>query len=138
VRLSNTKISLLHFFLITSLTLLLKPNATAQTVSSANVFAYNDNRHNGFLFNELQDDRIYTGASIDKHDEAQTDAPTLTSLDFPRTLESLYLKPITYHAIKNYPRYAILVRVYSIELKHSARLTFKPFKLVIVPFWQSK
>jgi hypothetical protein len=138
MRLSNTKTIFLHFSLITSLTLLLKPNANAQTVSSAKVFAYNDDRHNGPLFNDLRDDRIYTGASTDNHDEGLTDAPALPSLNFLRTTETLYLKPLAYHAIKSYPRHVILRQIYSIELKHSGRLTFKPFKLVIVPFWQSK
>jgi len=138
MRLSNTKKIFLHFFLITSLTLLLKPNATAQTASSANVFAYNEHRHNDSLFNKLQDDRIYTGASTNNHDEGQKDEPALPSLDFLHTSEILYSKPPVYHTVKSYQHHTILAQIYSFELKHCGRLTFKPFKLVIVAFWQSK
>ena len=138
MRLSNTKALPLHFFLITSLTLLLKPNATAQTVSSANVFALNGHRHNDSLFNKLQDDHIYTGARTDNHDKGQNDEPASPSLDFLHTPEILNLRPLAYHAVRFYPRKTMLITLYSFELKHGGRLTFKPFKLVIVPFWQSK
>ena len=143
MRLSNNQKFLIHFFLITSLTLLLKPNANAQAVRSDNVFAYNDSRHNRSLSNDPEADLIYIRADLNKHDEELTDTQMLPTINFPRMMENLCLKPLAYQAVKNngkvYHAHNItLIRVYSVDLNHSARLTFKLFKLVIVPLWQSK
>jgi hypothetical protein len=138
MRLSNTQKFLIHFFLITSLTLLLKPNANAQTVQPNNVFAYNDYRHNN-----SEDDHIYIGADMSKHDEGPAEAELLPTMNFHRILENFYLKSLAYHTIRNnskaYQLHNItLIRTYSIDLKQTAHLTFKVFELVIVPLWQSK
>ena len=135
MRLSNNQKFLIHFFLITSLTLLLKPNANAQAVPST-VFAYNDYRHN-----RPEADHIYISADISKHDEEPGDAQLLPTINFHQASESL--KPFSYRLVKNnrkaYQTHSsIPMMVYSIDLKHSAHLTFKLFKLVIVPLWQSK
>jgi hypothetical protein len=135
MRLSNTLKLLIHFFLITSLTLLLKPNANAQAAPST-VFAYNDYRHTG-----SEDDHIYIRTDIGKHDEEPTDAELLPTINFHQASESS--KPFSYHLSKNNRKVylahnTIPMMVYSIDLKHSARLTFKLFKLVIVPLWESK
>jgi hypothetical protein len=141
MRLSNNQKILIHLFLITSLTLLLKPNANAQAQSDK-VFAYNDYGHNRHSFNEPKDNSIYVRTDIGKHDAEATDAQLLPTIDFHRTSENFYSKPPAYHLIKNrkaYLAHNLMPRmVYSVELKHSARLTFKLFKLVIVPLWQSK
>jgi len=135
MRLSNNQKLLLQFFLITFLTLLLKPNANAQAVQST-VFAYNDFRHN-----RDEDERIYIGANVEKHDEETTEAEVLPTINFHR--ESVYLKPLLYRMMKNNKKVYLAqartpVVAYSIDVNHSARLTFKLFKLVIVPLWQSK
>lgn len=138
MRLSNKNKILLLFFLITFLTFLIKSNAKAQTASLANVFAYNYHRNNDALFYKLQDDRSNAGPGTDKHGEEQKEEPALPALDFLHTWEILNLRPLACHAVIFFPRQAKFSPLYSFELKHSGRLTFKPFKLVIVPFWQSK
>lgn len=135
MRLSNTLKFPIHFFLITSLTLLLKPNANAQAVPST-VFAYNDYRHN-----RSEDGHIYIGADVNKHDAEPTDAELLPTINFHQASESL--RPFSCRLVKNNRKAylahsSIPMMVYSIDLKHSAHLTFKLFKLVIVPLWQSK
>ena len=142
MRLSNNQKFLIHIFLITSLTLLLKSNANAQVVRSDNVFAYNDSRHKRSLSDDPEADLIYIRADLNKHDEEPTDTQMLPTINFPRMMENLS-KPLAYHMIKNNSKlYQVhnvtLIRTYSIDLNHSARLTFKLFKLVIVPLWQSK
>ena len=135
MRLSNNQKFLIRIFLITSLTLLLKSNANAQAVQST-VFAYNDYGHT-----RSEDDHIYIGADISKHDEESTDEQIVPTINFHQASESS--KPFSYRLIKNNRKAylahsSIPMMVYSIDLKHSARFTFKLFKLVIVPFWQSK
>ena len=68
MRLSNNQKFLIRFFLITSLTLLLKPNANAQAVQST-VFAYNDYGHNRHVSIEPGNEPIYLGVDISRHDE---------------------------------------------------------------------
>jgi hypothetical protein len=136
MRLSNNQKFLIHIFLITSLTLLVKPNANAQAIRSDNVFAYNDYRHT-----RSEDDDIYIGYDIGKHDEEPSDAELLPTINFHQASESSKL--FSYRLIKNNRKACMAHRsipmmIYSINLKHRARLTFKLFKLVIVPFWQSK
>jgi hypothetical protein len=135
MRLSNNQKFFIHIFLITSLTLLLKPNVNAQAVQST-VFAYNDYRQN-----RSEDDHIYIRIDIGKHDEEPTDAALLPTINFHHASESL--KPFFYHLSKNNRKVYLAhnttpMMVYSIDLKYSARLTFKLFKVVIVPLWQSK
>ena len=142
MRLSCTKTSILRFFLFIFLTLLLNPNANAQAVSFANVFAYNT-VHNRSSMNEPENEPVYAEPITDKHDVKLGSLQELPSLDFYHASESLHLRPSAYHMIKSfgraYPRRSIIpARMYTFELNHSARLTFKLFKLVIVPLWQSK
>jgi hypothetical protein len=142
MRLSCTKTSILRFFLFIFLTLLLNPNANAQAVSFVNVFAYNT-VHNRSSMNESENEPGYADPIIDKHDIKLAGIQELPSLNFYHATESLSLKPPAYHTNKNLgkaysPRCIIPARVCSFELNHSARLTFKLFKLVIVPLWQSK
>ncbi|WP_426670108.1 hypothetical protein ACPPVU_02455 [Mucilaginibacter sp. McL0603] len=143
MRLSNKQKFLIHFSLIISLTLLLKTNANAQAAQSDNVFAYNDYLHNRSLSNESEADHIYIRADVNNHDEEPADEQILPTINFHRASENFYSKPFAYRLAKNnrkaYPAHGIMpTMVYSIDLKHSARLTFKLFKLVIVPLWQSK
>ena len=142
MRLSCTKTSILHFFLFIFLTVLLNSTANAQAISFANVFAYNT-LHNKSSMNEPENEPVYAESITDRHDVKLAGIQELPSLDFYRTLEILHLKPSAYHVIKSfgkaYPRRSIIpARMYTFELNHSARLTFKLFKLVIVPLWQSK
>ena len=142
MRLSCTKTSIPCFFLILSLTLLLNPVANAQAVSFANVFAYNT-VHNRSSMNELENEPGYAEPITDNHNVKLAVVQELPSLDFYHTSKSLSLKPPAYHTNKTFgkaysPRCIIPARVCSFELNHSARLTFKLFKLVIVPLWQSK
>lgn len=142
MRLSCTKTSISCFFLIILLTLLFNPGANAQAVSSANVFAYNT-VHNISSTNEAKNEPGYAKPIIDKHDVKLAALQELPSLNFYRASERLSLRPPAYHMNKNfgkaYPHRSIIpARMYTFELKHSARLTFKLFKLVIVPLWQSK
>lgn len=142
MRLSCTKASIPCFFLFISLTLLLNPVANAQAISFANVFAYNT-VHNRSSMNEPENAPGYAEPITDKHDVKLAGLQELPSLDFYHASENLSLKPFTRHTNKNFgkaysPHSIMLARVYSFELNHSARLTFKLFKLVIVPLWQSK
>lgn len=142
MRLSCTKTPIPYFFPIIFLTLLLEPGAKAQAVSSPNVFAYNT-VHNRSSTHESENEPVYAEPVTDKHDVKLAGLQELTTLNFYHASESLYLKIPAYHTNKNfgkgYPRRSIIpARMYSFELNHSARLTFKIFKLVIVPLWQSK
>jgi hypothetical protein len=137
--LSCTKISIPCFFLTISLTLLLNPTANAQAVSFANVFAYNTVR-NRFSMNKSENEPGYAEPIVDKHDVKLAGLQELSSLNFYHASESLRLKPPAHHVIKSfckaYPhRNIIPARMYTFELNHSARLTFKLFKLVIIPLW---
>jgi hypothetical protein len=93
--------------------------------------------------NESENGPGYAEPITDKHDVKPGSLQELPSLDFYHASEKLYLKPSVYHMIKSfgkaYPRRSIIpARMYTFELKHSACITFKLFKLVIVPLWQSK
>jgi len=139
MRLSYTKTSTPRLFLIISLTLLLNPGASAQAVSFANVFAYNT-VHNRSSMNESENAPGYAEPIADKHDIKLAGIRELSSLDFYHASENLPLKSFAYHTNKNLgksysPRSIMLARACCFELKHSARLTFKVFKLVIVPLW---
>jgi hypothetical protein len=143
MRLSNTQTLLIYFFLINFLTLFLKPDANAQTVLFANSLAYNDYRQNRLSFHHTKDNYTYNVADILKSDGEFTGVQALPAFDFRRTSETFHLQLSAYHVLKNngkvYPGHrSIPARVYSVDLKHCARLTFKLFKLVILPLWQSK
>ena len=138
MRLSNTQKLLACLLLNTFLTLFLKPAANAQSTPVTKVFAYNDysNKHN--LFNEPADEP--PDIATDKHsaDEKPNGAPLTTPLYFRRSLENITSDLLASPSIKNNfkvspPHNFGLARVYSIDLYHSARLTFKLFKLIIVP-----
>jgi len=143
MRLSNIQILLVHFFLINFLTLYFKPNASAQTVSFANNLACNDYRQKPFSFDHRTDHYAYNVADIPKPDVEFIGVQALPASDFRHTSEAFHLHLFADHVLKNngkvYPVHSIiLARVYSVDLKHSARLTFRLFKLVILPLWQSK
>ena len=141
MRLSNIQILLILFFLINFLTPFLNPNANAQTVSFANSPAYNDYRHNRLSFDRTTDNNTYNMAGLPNSGGGVTGMQALPAFDFRRTAETFHLQISAYREIRNigkYPVHSILARVYSVNLKHSARLTFKLFKLVIFPLWQSK
>jgi len=141
MRLSYTKTLFLHSFLIISLTLLLNPTANAQQISFANAFTFN-NMHNRYSINEPESDPVYVGPTENNRDVNPVDKPELSVSNFYHKSENLYLKP-RIHNLNNssqvYPAHSIIpARIYSIELKHSVRFTFKLFKLMILPLWQSK
>jgi len=142
MRLSNAQTSLLHLFLIISLTLLLNPDAKGQDTSFAKVFAYNS-RHNHPLFDKTRGDYNEMETDIYSGDSGLTAAQTLAPFYFHRVVKKLYPAKSAYQVIQSNfkvcpPHRVILARVYSIDLNHSARVTFKLVKLVIVPLWYSK
>jgi hypothetical protein len=143
MRLSNIQILLLHFFLINFLTLFLNLNSNAQTVSFASNLTYNDYRQNRFSFNRTTDNYPYNAADIPESGGEFTGVQALPAFDFRRTSETFHLQLSVYHLRRNYgkiyPVHSIIpARVYSVDLKHCAHLTFKLFKLVILALWQSK
>ncbi len=138
MRLSNTQKLFACLLFNTLLTLLLKPAASAQSAPVAKVFAYNDYSNKNNLFNEPADEP--PDITPDKHnaDEKPNAAPLTPPLYFRHTLENmtsdLPASPsITNNCKASPPHNFGLARVYSIDLYHSARLTFKLFKLIIVP-----
>jgi len=138
MRLSNTQKLLACLLLNTLLTFLLKPAANAQSAPVAKVFAYNDHSNKSDLFVEPADEP--PDIATDKHsaDEKPNGALLTTPLYFRRTLENITSDlPASQSIINNCkvsPAHNFsLARVYSINLYHSARLTFKLFKLIIVP-----
>jgi hypothetical protein len=136
MRLSNAKKLLLLFFLINSLTFLLKPNANAQATVFPNVFAYNDYRNIHHKFNELPDTANEIRPDVHVPDEQPAGCEVLTPFDFRRASESLRLNPsaaISNNSKTYRARPVIHTHLYSADLGRSARITFKLFKLVIMP-----
>jgi hypothetical protein len=139
MRLSNIQTSLICFFLINFLTLFLKPDALAQTVS----FANNPARQSHLSFDRITDNYISDVADVPKSSGEFTGVQILPAFDFRRASETFHFQPSAYNVLRNNGKVytghrSIPARVYSVDLKHCARLTFKLFKLVILPLWQSK
>jgi len=101
MRLSNTPVLLLHFFLISFLTLFLKPNVNAQCIPLPNGFAHNDYWHKRPLFDALDNGFTYIEADIYERDGRLIVAHLFPALNYSRTLENLYLKPLLDHVRKN-------------------------------------
>ncbi|MBS1520585.1 MAG: hypothetical protein JST50_06285 [Bacteroidetes bacterium] len=134
MRLSYTPISLLHIFLITFLTLFLKPDAKAQTMLAVNVKHHLEKDLS--LINVGDNDLIHSEHLAEKHDEdlVNEGCPSTVNFLHPTTL----VLPIK-NAGKIYSGYHPLrVRIYSASIPHSMRITVKLFKVVIVPLWHSK
>lgn len=141
MRLSYTKTLLIHLFLIISPTFLFNPTANAQQVLFANTFTSNS-IHSRYAMNESENEPIGIEPTESSYGVTMVDK-TEPILGFYCRSESLYLKPLIYHLNKSfgkpYPSSSVIhTQVCSIGLKHGIRFTFKLFKMVIVPLWQSK
>src|ERR1700750_1995970 len=107
MRLSYTQISFLHFFLITFLTLFLKPDAKAQSMLATNV-SHHHIEHNQPL---VDNDLIQPVPVEEKHDVSLVNEAYLSAVNFPHT--SALLLPIK-SARSIYAGYHPLrVRIYS-------------------------
>jgi len=100
MRLSNIPILLIHFFMFTFLTLLLKPNANAQTVSFAGNFTYNNYQRNRVSSGNTTDNYTNNVTDIPGADTEFTSVQAPLSFDFRRTSETFYLKLSAYHVLK--------------------------------------
>jgi hypothetical protein len=133
MRLSYTPISLLHFFLITFLTLFLKIDAKAQSM-----LAVNSSRHH------FEHDRSFVPVVDNDHSEPIPEKydGSLLNEGHPASVNFLHnqaaLLP-TKNQERIYTGYHPLrVRIYSASIQNSMRVTVKLFKVVIVPLWYSK
>ncbi|HEY9001918.1 MAG TPA: hypothetical protein VIM89_11240 [Mucilaginibacter sp.] len=132
MRLSCTKISLLHFFLITFLALFLKPDVKAQTMLAVN-FTNHHFEHNRPLIDIGDNDLTYSEPGPEKPGKVLINEGYPSTVNFPHT-------PILLLPIKNTSRmyagyHPLRVRIYSASIPHSMRITVKLFKVVIVPLW---
>jgi len=131
MRLFDTPLVLLKFLSITFLTLLLNPNANAQTVALANGFAHNDYWHKRPLFDALENGFTYIEADIYERDGRLIVAHLFPELNYSRTLENLYLKPLLDYVNKNngkiYPGYNHPVTL-MIDIKSDAERTYSALK----------
>jgi hypothetical protein len=131
MRLSNTPVLLLHFFLISFLTLFLKQNVNAQCVPLPNGFAHNDYWHKRPLFDALDNGFTYIEADIYEREGRLIVAHLFPALNYSRTLENLYLKPLLDHVNKNngkvYTGYNHPVTL-MIDIKSNAERTYTVLK----------
>jgi len=130
MRLSYAPISLLQFFLITFLTLFLKPDAKAQSMLAVNSLHHHFER--GRTLVEINDNGHlesipgkYDGSLLNEGNSSTVNfLHAQVSLSPTKTVERIYTG---YHPLH--------VRIYSASIQHSMRVTVKLFKVVIVPLW---
>jgi len=142
MRLSTTQKLLIPFFLINFLTLFLKADANAQSLLASN-FSFNNYLHSRTLLDESENDSNYPETDAPQQDIRPVAAHVTLPVNYYHIPENSYSNLLPYHTAKSnfkvYKRYRpILGRVYSTNLMNSVRVTFKLFKVVIIPLWQSK
>ena len=125
MRLSYTPILLLQFYLITFLTLSLKPDAKAQSMITVN-----SSRHH---FDPGSPDNDHSESIPDKYAGSVLNEEYSSTVNFQHI--SIPLLPAR-SAGRVYAGYHPLhVRIYSASIQNSVRVTIKLFKVVIVPLW---
>jgi hypothetical protein len=133
MRLSYTPISLLPFFLITFLTLFLKPDAKAQSMLAVNSSHHSSHDHS--LVEVIGNEPIQSESISEKYSpEVVSRYPTAvnfmhsTITDLP--IQNPHKLYTVYHPFR--------VRIYSTCIPNSMRITVKFFKVVIVPLWYAR
>ena len=129
MRLSCAPISLPCFFLITFLTLFLKPDARAQSM-----LAMNFPRERTLVV--AADSDLMHFESIPERDEALPAVYYSSKVNFLHTSKPFL--PIKY-ARRIYTGYhPPRVKIYSASIENSMRITVKFLKVVIVPLWYAR
>ena len=133
MRLSCTPVSILRFFLITSLTLFLKPDARAQSMLAANSLHHSS--YNKSSVEIADGDPIQSEAKTEKY-SAEVDDRYLYTANFLRRTVPVSPSSNSCRIFTGYhpPR----VRIYSACIQHSMSITVKFFKVVIVPLWYAR
>ena len=125
MRLCYAPITLLQFFLITSLTLFIKPDVKAQSM-----LAVNSSRHQ---FDLGSPDNDHSESIPDKYAVSVINEGYSSTVNFQHI--PMPLLPAR-SAARVYTGYHPLhVRIYSASIQNSVRVTIKLFKVVIVPLW---
>jgi hypothetical protein len=131
MRLFDTPLVLLKFLSIAFLTLFFKPNANAQSLPLTNGFAHNDYWHKRPLFDALENGFTYIEADVYEREGRLIVAHLFPALNYSRTLESLYLKPLLNYVHKNndriYPGYHHPVTL-MIDIKSDGERTYAVLK----------
>jgi hypothetical protein len=136
MRLSYTPISLLHFFLITFLTLFLNPDAKAQSILAVNVTHHHHFENDRPLINVADNDIIQSEYITEKYDGSLLNEGYSSTVNFPHA--GTLLLPIKNPGRIYAGYHPLRMRIYSASIQHSMRITIKLFKVVIVPLWHSK
>lgn len=137
MRLSNTQKLLIHLLLINFLTLFSRHDAKAQIPLFANNFTYKDHRKNRFLLVNAKDTPNFNIVDTVNSDAGFTTIQASAITSFRHSSETFQMPAhrIVIDNVKGCTRHSIIPCLYSIDLRHGARLTFKIFKLVISPLW---
>lgn len=135
MRLSYTPISLVNIFLITFLTLFLKPEAKAQSVLAVN-FPHHHFARAQNLVAAADSDLIHSEFIPENRDEVMPAVDYAVKVNFLHT-------SVPYPSIKNPGRvytgyHPLLVRIYSTSIQNRMRVTLKCFKVVVVPLWYAR
>ena len=131
MRLSCTPIPLLPIFLITFLTLFLKPDAKAQSMLAVN-FPHNHFSHDRPSVETTSEESVQPEVISEKY-SAEVESRYLSTVNFMRSTVAVL-------PVQNYNRIytgydPLRARIYSTSIPHSMRITVKLFKVVIVPLW---
>jgi hypothetical protein len=137
MRLSNSQKLLLTIFLINFLTLIPKSGANAQSLLASNVTLSHYPHHNA------KADETDKDAATYKRDEQAVAVNTRPTINFFYAIRRDYTDALRYSGSKNnlkaYPRHHLIqALIYHSDLMHGARMTLKPFKIIIIPVWQPK
>jgi hypothetical protein len=125
MRLSYAPITLLQFFLITFLTLSLKPGARAQSMLAVNSSRYH--------FDPGSPDNDHSESIPDKYVVSVLNKGYSSAVNFQHI--PMPILPAR-GAGRVYTRYYPLhVRIYSASIQNRMRVTIKLFKVIIVPLW---
>jgi len=134
VRLSYTPISLLQFFLITFLTLFLKPDARAQSMLAVNFTKHHFTQESAAV--EIIKDEVIHPDSISARYDESVNSRYRSTIDFLRSPAPVLLIPDSHRIFTAY--HAPLIRIYSANIQHSMHISVKFFKVVIVPLWYAR
>ena len=133
MRLSCTLVSILRFFLITFLTLFLKPDAGAQSMLAANSLYHSS--YNKSSVANADNEPIVSEANTEKR-SAEVDNRYSSRVNFINSTVPVSQAANAYRIFTGY--HPLPVRIYSTCIQHSMHITVKFFKVVIVPLWYSK
>lgn len=134
MRLSYAPISLLQFFLITLLTLFLKPDARAQSMLAVNS-SHHHYEHRQHFIDITDDESIQPGAISEKY-------VAEVGNGYPSTVNFLHGTIPVFPVLNSHKIYTgyhpLRVRIYSTSIENSMRVTVKLLKVVIVPLWYTR